>query len=41
MNFTALQTFYIVSAILILAMAIILYPTLKEMSEKRDRKRRK
>lgn len=38
-NLDWLQTFYIVGAILLLAIAIVAYPTLKERSEKRARKR--
>ena len=38
MNLDWLQTFYIVGAILLLAIAILVYPTLKERSEKKSKR---
>lgn len=37
MNLDWLQTFYIVSAIVLLAIAIVVYPTIKERSKKRNK----
>lgn len=37
MNLDWLQTFYIVSALVLLAIAIVAYPTLKERSKRKSR----
>ena len=38
LNLDWLQTFYLISAILLLAIAILVYPTLKERSEKKSKR---